>query len=499
MLKRNKMKRFKIIYLAIMVAAAGWLSSCSKAIDQDPSHTIDGSQFFNTVEDYEKALIGVYARLLQDGYYGTSNTGANALVGLPDIMSDNLFESSESLGNFQDYSRWTYTADDASISDMWLDMYRIVQQANLVMRGIDKLAASNPGAVNRIKAQAIALRAMAHFDLLRYFGEDEDRNSTAKGIAYVDVFDVEQKPARLSVKASYDKIESELKTAKALMLNMDKAIQGNGTSSGDRSYVDDMVVNAILARMYLTSNELDSAVKYSTLVINARPLATRTNFPNIWIDVTTAEVIWSVKFESFNSPIGSVMYYSVGNRAEYRPTTNLLSLYDQANDIRYPSYFRVVQRGANRNDPTRPARTVLIKHDAKQSSIPKPDGIVNFKAFRTGEMYLIRAEAYARLGGANEALGLADLNTLRAARINGYVPVVLAGQDLLNAIEVERRKELVGEGHRFLDLKRTSRTVIRTTNCASFCTLDASAREWVFPIPQPEILANTAMIQNDGY
>ncbi|HEX5652515.1 MAG TPA: RagB/SusD family nutrient uptake outer membrane protein [Chitinophagaceae bacterium] len=493
------MKHIKLIYLALLITMAGWLAGCSRAIDEDPSHTIDGSDFFTKIDDYEKSLLGVYARLLQDGYTGTSNTGANALVGLPDIMSDNLFESAESLGNYQDYSRWTYTADDASIADMWLDMYRIIQQVNLTLRGIDKLAVTNPGAVNRITAQAIAIRAMVHFDLLRYFGEAEARNSTAKGIAYVDKFDIEQKPARLNVKASYDRIEADLKTAKNLMLNMDRSIQGSGTGPGDRSYVDDMVINAILARMYLTSSELDSAVKYSTLVINARPLATRANFPNIWIDVTTSEVIWSIKFEAFNSPIGSVMYYSVGNRAEFRPTTNLLALYDQANDIRYPSYFRSVLRGANRNDPNRPARLVLIKHDAKQSSIPKPDGIVNFKAFRTGEMYLIRAEAYARLGGANEALGLADLNTLRNARISNYVPVVLTGAALLSAIETERRKELVGEGHRFLDLKRSSRTVVRLTNCASFCSLPPAAREWVFPIPQPEILANEAMEQNNGY
>ena len=242
---------------------------------------------------------------------------------------------------------------------------------------------------------------------------------------------------------------------------------------------------------------MDSAVKYSTLVINVRPLATRANFPNIWIDATTAEVIWSVKFESLNSPPGSVMFYSVGNRAEYRPTTDLLSSYDQANDIRYSSYFRSLLRGANRNTGT--ARTVLIKYDAKQSNLSRPDGIVNFKAFRTGEMYLIRAEAYARLGGANEALGLADLNTLRAARIAGYTPVVLSGSALINAIALERRKELVGEGHRFLDLKRTTRTLNRITNCTSFCSLLSSDREWVFPIPQDELQANEAMEQNNGY
>jgi hypothetical protein len=249
--------------------------------------------------------------------------------------------------------------------------------------------------------------------------------------------------------------------------------------------------------MYLYSNSLDSAVKYSTLVINARPLASRTVFPNIWLDASSSEVIWSVKFEAFNSDIGSNIFYSVGNRASYRPTTNLLNLYDVINDVRYTSYYRNLLRGAART--TTPARLVMIKYDARQSTLLKPDGIVNFKALRTGEMYLIRAEALARSGGANEALGLADLNALRTARINGYVPVVLTGAPLLQAIADERRKELAGEGHRFFDLKRTTRTINRTTNCTSFCTLGSAAREWALPIPQSEILANPNIEQNTGY
>jgi starch-binding outer membrane protein, SusD/RagB family len=486
----------KLTYWLMVAAVAGGITSCSKAIELDPTHTVDGANFFTKIEDYERVLTGAYSQLLQDSYFGTSNTGANAAVGLPDVMSDNFLESNESLGNFQDYSRWTFTADDASINAMWLDMYTVVRQSNITLRGLDELASSNPGAVNRIKAQAMALRAFAHFDLLRYFGEDEDRNSTARGIAYVDVFDIEQMPARLNVKQSYDRIEADLKTAKGLMTNMDKAIQGTGTGATERAYIDDMVVNAMLARMYHYSSVPDSAIKYATLVINARPLASRTNFPRIWIDATTAEVVWSVKFESTNSPAGSVIFYSVGNRAEYRPSADLLALYDQANDIRYSSYFRSILRGALRNTGT--ARLVLIKHDAKEANVGKPDGIVNGKAFRTGEMYLIRMAAYASLGGANEALALADLNTLRAARISGYVPVVLAGAALQTAIAQERRKELVAEGDRFLELKRTTRTVNRT-GCTNFCTLPSGAREWVFPIPQPEILANSAMEQSNGY
>jgi starch-binding outer membrane protein, SusD/RagB family len=491
------MKKTLIKYgLGIGLVVMG-LTSCKKAIELDPTHSVDGGNFFTKIEDYELALTGTYARLLQDSYYGNGNNGSGPFVGLPDMMSDNLFESSESLANYQNFSRWNYVADDPFVQDIWEDGYRVIQQANITLRGLDNFATSSPGAVNRIKAQALALRAMAHFDLLRYFGEAYDRNSTARGIAYVDRFDIEQKPARLSVKETYDKIEADFKTAKTLMLSMDKSIQGTGTGGAERSYVDDLVVNGLLARMYLYANSLDSAVKYSTLCINARPLTTRANFPNIWLDATTAEVIWSVKFESLNSGIGDLMFYAVGNRASYRPTANLLGLYDAVNDVRYNSYYRNLLRGANRT--TTPARLVLIKYDAKQANLSKPDGIVNFKAVRTGEMYLIRAEAYARKGGASESLGLTDLNALRAARITGYADEILTGSALLQAIATERRKELAGEGHRFFDLKRTTRIINRVTNCTSFCTLDPTAREWAMPIPQSERLANPAAEQNDGY
>jgi hypothetical protein len=491
------MKKSIIPYIMISGLSMMLVVSCKKPIDLEPTHSINGNQFFTRISDYELALTGTYTRLLQDSYYGNGNNGSGAFVGLPDMMSDNLFESSESLANYQNLSRWNYVADDPYVQDIWEDAYRVVQQANLTMRGLDNLSASSPGAVNRIKAQALALRALAHFDLLRYFGEDYDRNSSGRGIAYVDKFDVEQKPARLTVKQTYDHIEADFKTAKQLMLNMDQPIQSSGTAGSDRSYIDDLVVNGLLARMYLYANVLDSAIKYSTLVINARPLASRSVFPNIWLDASTAEVLWSVKFESFNAGIGDLMYYSVGNRASYRPTTNLLSLYDQVNDIRYPSYFRSLLRGKNRDDVTRPSRVVLIKYDARVSTLLKPDGIVNFKALRTGEMYLIRAEAYARLN--NEAAANADLNTLRAARIANYTAVQLSGTALLQAIAVERRKELVGEGHRFFDLKRTGKMISRTSNCSSFCTLPPAAREWAMPVPQSEMLANPQAVQNQGY
>jgi len=475
------MKR-NLKYISSFILCGVLMASCTKKVELNPTYTVNGDISFNTVEDYEAALTGTYVRLKAGNYYGSGSS--NAFVGLPDMLSDNVFESTESLANYTTLQRWAYTADDGNIEGIWLDAYTVVQQANLTMRNIDKLSSANPGAVNRIKGQALALRAHAHFDLFRYFGEEYDRNSTKLGVPYVETYDIEQKPARLTVKGTYDKIEADLKLAKQLLSNTDEAVQPGNS----RAYVDSLVVDAMLARMYNYAGLSDSAIKYATYVINARPLASAAAFPLIWQDASLSEVIWTVKFEQGNSGIGDNIYYVVGNRASYRPTANLLNLYNTSSDIRYTSYFQVRPRGSS-------SRLVVSKYLAKQPFITKPDGIVDFKAFRTGEMYLIRAEAYARKG--NDVSGLADVNALRTAR--GAAVGVETGAALLQGIMDERRKELVVEGHRFFDLKRTTRTIIRSTNCSNFCSLLPGAREWAFPIPQSEITANPQMVQNPGY
>ena len=480
---KNKLK-----YIASFVLGALLLSSCSKEIDVNPTYTLNGEDRFKTISDYEFALTGAYSLFLSNSYYGSTG-GANAFVALPDMMSDNLYEGPESLANYTEFANWYYTADNGTVEDIWLDAYSVIRQANLTLRGIDNLAAQNQGAVNRIKGQALAIRALAHFDLLRYFGEDYDRNSTKLGVPYVDKYDIEQKPARLTVKGTWDRIEADLKQARDLMDQGDKVIQStSSTLANARGLIDQMVVNAILARMYNYSGVWDKAIEYATLVINQRPLATPAEYPQIWKDQTTKEVVWSVKFQAFNSDIGGNVYYAVGNRASYRPTPGLLANYNPATDVRYPSFFAsIARRGTN--------RLVASKYIGREG---RTDGIVDFKAFRTSEMYLIRAEAYSRLG--QDALALQDLNTLRQAR--NLAPGSETGAALLDAIFVERRRELFMEGQRFFDLKRTTRHIVRTYTISGNTFTDEltpDAREWALPIPQSEIQSNPAIVQNTGY
>jgi starch-binding outer membrane protein, SusD/RagB family len=475
--------KFKLLFLIGVLI----FSSCEKIIDKSPEYQLDGSQRFKTIEDHELAINAAYKLFQQDSYYGSSG-GSNAYALLPDMLSDNMNETGESLGNYVTLTAWFYAEDDANIDDTWSDAYQIISQINLTLRDIDKLSADNPGAVNRIKAQALVLRAMVHFDILRYWVDDYDRNSSSPSIPYITVFDREQKPSRGTVKETYDKIEADLTEAENLMANMDRPINDAG-----RAYADLDVIYALRARESLYSNQLDAAIDYATRVIDNYPLAPSVLFPLIWNDAANVEVIWSIVFNSGEDNVAGNAYFALTNRSSYRPNPTLVASYDPVNDVRFDSYFKIITSNGGTD------RRVLSKFLAKQSAVDRPDGVVNFKVFRTGEMYLIRAEAYARKGGLDESFGLADLNELRAARIEGYVPEVLTGVALLDAIAFERRKELIGEGHRWFDLKRTSRTVARA-NCSDFCTLDPSDRAWTWPIPLTEINANANIQpQNPGY
>lgn len=474
-------------YITVIALCAAVTPSCKKSVDLNPTHTVNGDEFFTKADDYDFVLTGAYQRLKQNGLYSGVNGGSVFLSGV-DIAADNLSDGPSNLGNMNTMNRWNYTADNPVVQGAWDDAYRVIQQANLAMRGIERFRTAEPGKVNRIEGQARALRAFMHFEIFRWWAPNYDPAATTLGIAYVENFDVEQMPSRLSVQETYNKIEQDLKTAKAMLSNTDRAIQSvTGVGGTARPYIDSLVVNAMLARVYLYAKKWDSAVKYTTYVINARRLATTTEFPNIWQDATTREVIWSVDYQAGNAALIREIYRPVGNtpsRDEFSwvPVPALVSLYE-ATDIRRSTYFT-----------TRAGIVVPNKYFAKSTASGNPDGVVNFKVFRTAEMYLIRAEALAMLN--QEGAARTDLNALRTAR--GATTGNEAGAALLAAIQTERRKELFVEGHRFFDLKRTVR-VINRPSCASFCTLASSSRGWALPVPQTEIIANQNMQQNPGY
>jgi starch-binding outer membrane protein, SusD/RagB family len=463
--------------------------ACKKSVDLNPTHTVNGDEFFTSINDYEFSLTGAYQRLKQNGLYSGVN-GGSVFLSSVDIAADNLRSGPSNLGNLNTMFRWNYTADNTVTEGGWDDAYNVIQQANVSLRGLQRFRSTNPLQVNRIEGQARALRAFMHFEIFRWWAPNYDPAATTPGIAYADTFNIELKPARLSVQESYKKIENDLKLAKAMLSNTDKPVQSVTTvDANGRSYIDTLVVNAMLARMYLYAKQWDSAARYATYVINARSLATAEEFALLWQDASSQEVIWSINYEAGNPSLIREIYKpdprdEFEDEISWRPVTALLNSYG-ATDVRGPVFFTSRAGGF----------IVPNKYFAKTSASNAPDGVVNFKVFRTAEMYLIRAEALAMKG--QNTFALEDLNTLRLSR--NAVAGIETGTALLTAIQAERRKELFAEGHRFFDLKRTTRTISRTQNCSPYCTLTPDNRAWALPIPQTEIIANPNMQQNPGY
>jgi hypothetical protein len=488
--------KLKRIHISAVLAAFFFMTatSCDDVLDVSPEFQKEGSQIFKTIEEYDFALTGAYALFRQTGYFGSGGQTTSTWGSLPDMMADNLVRTAEDLANWQTQVNWTYTADENDLEVAWQAAYTVISQANLTLRNIDRFASEDPEAVARIKGQALAIRGMVHFDLLRYWAESYDRNSGGLGIPYVEVVDANNKPTRLTVSQSYDKIFADLDEAENLLGSLDEAIN----SGSNRSYIDITVLQALLARIYLYAGNYAQAESYATEVISTIPLASRTAFPNIWRDASVSEVIWSVAFNLGEGVPGAGVHIAGSNRNRFKPSAEVEAAYDQTNDVRFSTYF------ANRTLGSA-TRRILTKFYARNAAPPTAgDNLVNWKAFRTGEMYLIRAEARARQAG-KESLALADLNALRTARITGYVPQVLTGQALLDAIALERRKELIGEGHRWFDLKRTTRTINRPATdgqlSATPLVLTAGAREWTWPIPTTELKANENIAgqQTTGY
>ena len=269
-------------YIYIIIALWVRLTSCD-LLDIEPEEVLTDDLALQNITDYEKALLGAYATLRSGNYYGQD------YLHLPEILADNLQVTSQNRGTYIFQHSWDYTANDDQ--GMWAAVYTMIQRANTVIVGIDAVAEESSGQKNRLIGQALALRAMGHFDLLRYYGQSYDRNSTLLGVPVVtELLEPDVQPARSTVQEVYTQIYSDLNTAKTLLGSVDQTIT-------PPHLINQQTVSAILARVSLYAGEWQLAIDNATEVIDATSLSTITEFEDMWTDQTNVgETLWSVPF-----------------------------------------------------------------------------------------------------------------------------------------------------------------------------------------------------------
>ena len=178
------------------------LSSCNKSLDPENPFGLSPVDAFVDLASMQRQLNGVYGSFASADYH-------NGYTMVTEIMADNCYETTESLVNFNQVHNWLFDAADRQrtyFQSMWVTPYNAILQANFIINKIDEFKAEDEKRYNRILGQALAARAIAHFDLLKGYSSIGDRNSTALGVPIKTTTELTF-PARNTIKEVYDALD----------------------------------------------------------------------------------------------------------------------------------------------------------------------------------------------------------------------------------------------------------------------------------------------------
>ncbi|TJY32830.1 RagB/SusD family nutrient uptake outer membrane protein [Pontimicrobium aquaticum] len=456
---RNKI----LMRLSLCLLLIG-LISCSDFVEVDPPKNILISEtVFNDPATVESALANVYFQMREQGMI-SGNFGLTTLMG---IYSDELdyygFDQ-----NSSELYHHNVTTSNPNIMGWWSNAYSLIYAANDIIDGVENSNTLNLGEKERFKGQALFVRAYVHSLLVSLYGDIPYITTTN----YLENNSVSREPLNVV----FDNIISDLRNAITLLENTDVI--------GEKVLPNEYAVKALLARIYLYTENWEMAASLSTELIDAHNLESDLN--DVFLK-ESSETLWQLK--SGDNPRNTheanqlIIQFIPGQ--QYALTNELLAAFEPG-DLRLENW-------TSSTTSTDGTITLHFAHKYKATLAemePKEYSIV----FRLAEQYLIRAEARAKLGnivGAQQ-----DLNTIRN-RAGLSNTLANTTSDLLDAILQERRVELFTEqGHRWFDLKRTD----NAESVLSSVKPNWKSTDVLFPIPEAEIEINPNLLpQNSGY
>ncbi len=475
----------KTLYVMALTLCS-MLASCSGWLEVKPYDKISEDELLQSEEGYQKMLNGIYIDLNSEALYGKSLTVEmiEVMGGAYTIGSDNSV-----WGNYKDLSSYQYATEYWSdrLDQTWNKAYALILNCNKILESIDaneSLFAS--GHYYIIKGEAMALRAMLHFDMLRLFGPVYSKDSDKTAIPYYTK--VENTPEEiLTAKEVADKVIADLEEARVLLANDPIRTEGtmmSGTTDGTSNFLryralrlNYYAVEALLARVCLYAGDKADAFKYATDVIKTVdsgifPFVNKNlvvGSPEDPDRIFSSEVIFALT----NTSRGNLFknYYDPSRLPNYvfRMDNSLMTnlIYGGAtttggyqDDYRYRADW--IATGSNR-------------YFYKYSDMVATGSIQNtmIPMLRLGEMFLIAAEAQSD----NLASGLQYVNVLRSNR--GVAKLQTLTPDLL---KYEYIRELYGEGQLFYLYKRLNCDIITSSSSSK----NTKASDLVFVVPLPD-------------
>ncbi len=477
----------KIIYTMI-IACTTLFASCDSWLEVKPYDQIAEGELQKSEEGYQKMLNGIYIDLNSDALYGQtlSVEMIEVMGGAYTIGTDNSV-----WGNYKDLSSYQYNTEywRDRLDQTWNKAYALILNCNKILETIDgNKNLFTDGSYYIIKGEALALRAMLHFDMLRLFGPVYSKDSDKKAIPYYTKQTNSPEPI-LTAQEVMEKITADYEDALNYLANDPVKTEGtmmSSTEDGSSNFLryralrlNYYAVEALMARAYLYMGNKTEAFKYATDVI-------KTADQNIFPFVDKNLVIGSpadpdrifsseVLFALTNTSRGTIHknFFDPSRLPNYvfRMDDSMMSnlVYGGAattggyqDDYRYRACWMAT--GSNR-------------YFYKYSDMVANGSIQNtmIPMVRLGEMFLIAAESQS----GDLKAGVQYVNALRRNR--GVANLTTLTPDLL---KYEYIRELYGEGQLFFLYKRLNSDII--TSATSSKNPKASDLIFVVPLPDTE-------------
>lgn len=465
----------------LLLVSATIFNGCKKSnLSPKPTTAIDADDAFTSPGKVEATMLGLY-NLLANGNY------SSAMLLQADIKGEDLFVRES--GNYDRFNKaYAYLEIPTDISQRFWELgFKVIANCNQVIARMP--AAPIPDADKKKNlAEARAIRASVYFDLVRCYGKPYSVDPASLGVpkSELPLNATSETLPRATVKEIYDLILADLTFAE----------QNLPSSLTKISRLTLPAVQGLLSRVYLNmGNKWKEASDYAKLARKDHALDGKATLLNGFY-IPSGEWIWDLEYTPDNNP-------------GYLTWASFLEPYD----VGYSTFRADIDFYAKFNDDDIRKQQFLISEAGYADPLVRDIAVIHrggylinkfyFKdgfngpvlLMRSAEMYLNEAEAEAEQGNWPAAQNA--LFEIQQRAIDGAVKSVNTGDALKNEIQLERRKELYGEGFRIFDITRRKETLKRTSSSHwSKLTLASGDPKFLMPIPKEEIDANPKIIQN---
>ena len=494
----------KLKYIALILAATSF-TACKKQLEEKPYGFLSTANFYKTEADANSALIYAYSILPDLDYYSRN------FITMTEAPTENIEIAAGKSADNVLLDKLAVTAVNATLRPGFQLPYVGINRANLVITYVPTIASMTEAKRNQVVGEALTLRALHYFNLVRLFG------AVPMHLEPVDDPSKTNLP-KSTMKAIYDQIIDDLTKASTMtdqvrrlgrvnqvgawgLLSKVYLTLASGKASNSPGY--DFVTSA--DEMYTKAKEYSGMVVNNQTAYGLDPdlvsiydVNKKAGPEHLWDASTdrtgTNEGLYSKLPKMFMPNLNFRLPNNVfvpGGFNEFLTEAALYNSFD-ANDKRKTeliiSTIKDVNGGNSGTGPTQnlsiaDAYTRPFSNKFNDSGWQASDQTsCNTPILRYSDILLVYAEAS---GPTTE--GYNAVKAIRTRAGLGDLPPGLSVQQFRDAVLQERSWELCFEGQRLFDLRRTNNMQnILVTKYGKSITGDA----YFFPIPQSEVDRN---------